>query len=396
MKVFFWKIYTYSFFDQFILLYTSYSLLFKDSGLDSLQIGLLFGILPVTTLLFEVPTGVLADKYPRRNLLFLAQLLKAAGYACWLFMGNYLGFAIGFFLWGFSTTLVSGTFEPFVYDELKAFNLQDSYEKVHGRIDAFKYIGMTLATLLGGFVAEFGYDKVLVPSIFAPLLAGCLILTTRSVHAEKSTEEREYWHILKSAFLETRGNAYLLQLMIYMVIAFGVMEGTHEFWGLFLQERNVSLTLMGVIFAVANAAVSAAGFTSHLWRLHGKRLYLFSFVGCFAGIAIAFFNVWIAVLLSLIFSYFLQVVLIKYEARVQHEIESSQRATVTSIKSLATQLCTFIYFILVGVLADRFGYVSFFWLAGSIIAVLSTIYLFLKSKKGSSEADDVLLQESAN
>ena len=377
MRVFLAKIYAYAFFDQFILLYTSYSLLFRDSGLSEIQIGLLFAVLPVTTLIFEVPTGVLADKYSRRLLLFCAQLVKAMGYALWLVMPTYAGFIIGFALWGFATTLVSGTFESFVYDELKYFNLEKTYEKIHGRIDAAKFIGMTLATLLGGLVAEFGYDKVLIPSIVAPLIAGVLILRTPAAHSIGTTGERRYWHVLKEAVIESVKNHNLLQLILYFGVVFGVMEASHEFWGLYFSERSISLAYLGVIFAVANGVVAVAGFSAHLWELDGKGLYGYVLIACVSAIVLQFTPIFTTIFLSLVFSYVMQVALIKYEARMQHEISSSQRATVTSIKSLLAQFFAFAYFVGVGVLAKYFGFASFFWLAGLIIGCITVAYLML-------------------
>ncbi len=378
VRIFLWKIYAYSFLDQFILLFTSYSLFFRDSGLQPLQIGVLYGILPVTTFIFEVPTGVLADTYSRRTLLSLAQLLRAVAFLLWFIFQNYVSFAAGFALWGLSMTLISGTFESFVYDELKHFNREKEYERVRGRIDASHFAGLTLATFFGGFVAAFGYEMVFIPSIAIPLAAASVILMTRPVHAVRSTGERQYWHIVCGAFTEMRGNPYLLRIMVYFAVSFGVIEGSNEFWVLYFGERGVVLGEIGIILAMANAATVLAGFTTHHWRAAERTMYLLMLVAGAVAIASTMFSTLASVCFSLIFCYTSQIAIIKCETRLQHAAQSHQRATVTSIRSLLTQMVTFVYFLVVGLLAEYFGYGSFFWLVGGVIGILSVIYMFLR------------------
>ncbi len=395
MRSFLVKIYGYSFLDQFILLFTSYSLFFRDSGLTPFQISILYGILPVTTFLFEVPTGVLADTCSRRTLLFIAQLLRAVAFTLWIVFQNYVSFAVGFALWGFSMTLISGTFESFVYDELKHYNREGEYERVRGRIDASHFTGLTLATFLGGFVAMFGYEMVFVPSIMIPVVAACVILTTRPAHTVRSTGERKYWHILRGAFAEMHGNPYLLRIVAYFALSFGVIEGSNEFWVLYFGERGVGLEEIGVILAMANAATVLAGFTTHHWKATERMMYLLMLAAGIAAIAATTFSTLISVLFALLFCYTSQIAIIKCETRAQHAVQSHQRATVTSVRSLLTQIVTFAYFLAVGVLAERFGYGSFFWLVGGVISIISILHLFLKTKKRTLELGDTGLQEIA-
>lgn len=385
VKTFLWKIYTYAFLDLFILLFTSYSLYFRDSGLEPLQIGALFGVLPLTTLLCEVPTGVLADKYSRRMLLSIAQLIRASGFAMWILFPSYMSFIIGFALWGFSTSLISGTFESFIYDELKYFGRETEYERVRGKVEAFRFVGLMLATFFGGFIALHSYEAVFIPSIIVPIVSAVLILTTRPVHSVRSTGERKYWHILREAFTEFRGNSYLLLIVSYFVLCFGVIDGSEEFWVLYFRERGVGLAGIGVILGVVNAVTALAGFTTHYWKTTERSMYLLMLIAGIAAINSTLFRLWITIPLSLLFSYVAQVAVIKSEARVQHAVQSHQRATVLSIRSLLAQLVTLGYFLAVGYFSEKYGYVSFFWIVGGVIAVLSALYIFIKHPKQTLE-----------
>ena len=90
--------------------------MFGDFGQTPLQIGILLGTWSSTALLLEIPSGVLADKYNRRTILFLAQVIRGIGYLVWMLYPTFLGFLIGFILWGTKSAFTSGTFQALVFD----------------------------------------------------------------------------------------------------------------------------------------------------------------------------------------------------------------------------------------------------------------------------------------
>lgn len=115
-----------------IPLYALYAVLFADHGLSTGQISALLSVWSVTAFLLEVPSGAWADTVSRRGLLVLSGVLLTAGFALWTVLPTYLGFALGFVLWGISGALVSGTFEALLYDELVARGARHAYPRIIG------------------------------------------------------------------------------------------------------------------------------------------------------------------------------------------------------------------------------------------------------------------------
>ncbi|CAM3937285.1 MFS transporter [Nocardia ninae] len=149
-----------------IPLYALYSLLFADHGLSTGQISSLFAIWSTTAFLLEVPSGAWADTVSRRALLILSGVLLTAGFALWTLVPTFLGFALGFVLWGTAGALVSGTFEALLYDDLAARGEQSSYARILGYTRAAAetaiVIGIVAATplyLWGGY-ALIGWSSV--------------------------------------------------------------------------------------------------------------------------------------------------------------------------------------------------------------------------------------------
>ena len=105
---------------ELIPVFPVYALLFTDAGLSTGQVSSLFIIWSATHVLLEVPSGAWADTVPRRRLLVLGAALYTGCFALWTAVPTYAAFAGGFVLWGLSGSLVSGTYEAYVYDHLHA------------------------------------------------------------------------------------------------------------------------------------------------------------------------------------------------------------------------------------------------------------------------------------
>jgi MFS family permease len=115
---------------ELIPLFPVYALLFTDAGLSTSQVSSLFVIWSATHVVLEVPSGAWADSFSRRHLLVLGAAVYAACFVLWTTVPTYPAFAAGFVLWGLSGSLVSGTYEAYVFDHLAARGATASYQRV--------------------------------------------------------------------------------------------------------------------------------------------------------------------------------------------------------------------------------------------------------------------------
>ncbi|NNH74033.1 MFS transporter [Nocardia uniformis] len=179
-----------------IPLYALYALLFADHGLSTAQISGLLAIWSTTSFLLEVPSGAWADTVSRRGLLILSGVLLVAGFAMWTVFPSYLGFALGFVLWGTSGALMSGTFEALVYDELAARGETSDYPRIMGCTRAASESAALIAIVAaaplfawGGY-ALVGWTSVAIAGLHA-LLACTLPSAPKVVSAEEAQELAE-------------------------------------------------------------------------------------------------------------------------------------------------------------------------------------------------------------
>src|SRR5690349_19752519 len=127
MQSFVRKISIYRFLDSFNPILVIFTLLFSHNVLSTFQISLILVIWSVTQLILEIPTGILADKFSRKNILIVASINRIFGYGLWLIGGSFWIYTLGAMMWSIKNALMSGTLESFVYDELKTYGKEEEY-----------------------------------------------------------------------------------------------------------------------------------------------------------------------------------------------------------------------------------------------------------------------------
>ena len=129
-------------------------------GYNLAQVGIAEGIFHITSLICEVPSGLLADLLGRRRTLIFSSI---AGVASSLFMGfgNHIAFIfLGMLFSGICLSMVSGTEEAIVYDSLLEARQEERYRKIRVRISIISRVCSTLACLFTPIAVLMGYQKL--------------------------------------------------------------------------------------------------------------------------------------------------------------------------------------------------------------------------------------------
>src|SRR5580658_5321019 len=126
----------------------------QSRGLSFTQIGLLSTVYCVTVMVFEVPTGALADHFGRRLAMTMGSLLMAAGCLVDYAGRSFPVFALGDGLLALGMTLASGADSAYLFDLLRDHRREHHYRRLEGSASAAKLVGTSLALMLGGWVAR--------------------------------------------------------------------------------------------------------------------------------------------------------------------------------------------------------------------------------------------------
>ncbi|WP_030453467.1 MFS transporter [Herbidospora cretacea] len=361
-----------AFFEEFVLLYPVYALLFADHGLSPGQISTLFVIWSLTSFLLEIPSGAWADTFSRRRLLVLSPLLTATGFGLWTFLPGYWSFTAGFVLWGVATAIGSGTAEALVYEELARLDAADAYARVTGRAEAAGTIAMMIAGAIAApAMAWGGYQAVGVASM-ATLVAAALVARTLPETREGPAEDGDgYLDVLKAGFREVRGSKTLGRRLLLVAAVTG-LSAFDEYLPLLAQGTGVGDAWVPPLMVLVSAGFAAGGF------LAGRGLRWTGPVTCAGGLLLiagaAVRSPWGFGFVAAAFGV-IQWAITAADTRLQHGLADRSRATVTSMSGLGTEVVAVLTF-------ACYGFGSAFAPSWVLFAVLAVPYTLIGAFQG--------------
>src|SRR4051794_11011612 len=128
-----------------------------DAGLSNLEAFAANAFFTAGMVIFEVPTGVVADTVGRRASYLLGTVTLVAStllyVLLWDMQAAFWMWALVSLLLGLGFTFFSGAVEAWLVDALHATGFTGEMESVFGRGQMVTGIGMLVGSLAGGFIA---------------------------------------------------------------------------------------------------------------------------------------------------------------------------------------------------------------------------------------------------
>ncbi len=161
----------FKFFDPFIILF------FREMGLSFLQIGTLISIREVATTILEVPTGLIADAYGRRNAMVFAFLFYILSFLIFYFIPVFLLYGVAMVLFGVGEAFRTGTHKAMIMHYLEIGGCSHLKVEYYGHTRGWSQIGSAVSALIAGALVFFAgsYRIVFIASV-VPYIGGLLLM----------------------------------------------------------------------------------------------------------------------------------------------------------------------------------------------------------------------------
>ncbi|MDJ0837876.1 MAG: MFS transporter [Acidobacteriota bacterium] len=213
-------------------------------GMDPLQMVLVGTALELGVLIFEVPTGVVADVYSRRLSTALGCCIIGLGF---LMEGLFPSFAmilVANLVWGGGYTFISGAFEAWLADELTAEGRQKMLASTLLRGGQWRQVGSLLG--IGASTLLVAWGNLQTPLIFAgccfivlgPLMR--LLMTERGFRPLPG-EDRRTWKAMTGtlkAGLQAARRRPVLWRVLSISLFFGMFsEAFDRLWVVHLRQN---------------------------------------------------------------------------------------------------------------------------------------------------------------
>ena len=247
------KLMVINFLTGMVFWYAIEKLFMQHIGITPVQMGINVAVLIIIILLFDVPSGILADKWNRKYTLILGLIsLTVSTMLCGISNGYFI-YMVGTIFYGFYVVFTSGTFQAIMYDSLHELGKQKHYDKYQGISYALFLAGVGISSVSSGYIysglgPRWPYYLSVVTSLMT--LAVLILLKEPKFHKPKS-DDKLLKHVKDSTKLVMQ-NKLIFHLAFFMTIAAILSNSVDDFIGLYFIALGVSAIAMGYLSSVAS------------------------------------------------------------------------------------------------------------------------------------------------
>ncbi|HBT49074.1 MFS transporter [Caldanaerobacter subterraneus] len=353
---------------------------FNKINLDFSQISLLIIINHIAVMLFEIPTGALADTYSRKFSVLLSLLIGSLTSIGIYFNTSFTVLLFLYFLSGVGATLNSGAFESWFADSFLLGQKEMDLTKYWGRLTSFNYLGSTIGFLGGSVLVRYNIFREiwLIEGIGIFLVFIYVFLAGKEAKLQKKTDEysyREYFNKIAKGTVYLFKHRILLSITVgsfFFFFSSGIMS---MLWQPYFERAGIPVELFGIILALTMVlSIFVPRYADRIGeRFKGaaRTLMIVSITSAlfiFMMYAIPKYSFIPYIIYTAVYSAHTPI----FMSYFNKLIPSSERATIISIYSLfisvSTILCTYSF----GVLSDKKGLYAALFLS-LITALISSI-----------------------
>lgn len=356
-----------------------YVLFLLDLGLSMTQVMILEMIFMFAIVLLEVPSGVFADLFGRKNSLLIAKICLSIGFLMVGLAEGFLLILLAQFVIAIAWSFSSGADEALVYDSLKTGKKEKDFKKILGRFNFVRQGTWTIVSILGGLLATyFAYRNLFYLTAGFFFIAFIFAFSLREPPKEKNIIEHHYLKHLKDAvrfsFTHVNVRFYILYFSMFGAVS-------HLTWFLiqpYYLNRGSSVFFIGIVMAVYFGTYAIGSLlTDKISKYFDERRLLFYLVGISAlsFIALYFTSPVMGLVAIGIMSLLCGIREVLISDGINKVTDSHHRATVLSVKNLGKGGIYIIFAFIIGRATDVYSPAFAFLLMG-IGLTLFTILLF--------------------
>ena len=360
-------------------------LFFIQNGLSLLQIGLIESIFHGTSLLCEIPSGMLADRFSYKTNLYLARLASIVSSILILFgQGSFWIYAIAMMVNALSYNFDSGTSTAFLYDSAVEAGQKDRYLQISSFLSGVAEVTRTLGTVVAGFFIHGALAWTYLIAIVLSLLSILLIFLMKE--PESKSGERNHLTI-KRILVVVKQEWQEKPVLFYWMFTYQLV-GTIMCMFYFYYQQKISdlvswqVSLIMLIGSGFNLlAVYLASQIGKKWNSNQVFPILVALTGLsllLVGLKTPFAYLSVYLLTNALYAVYQPI----YYNDLQAYLPSSVRATMLSINSMMFSLSMILIFPLTGWLIDTCGFVAVFLVLGLITLFSYPLLLIGLGKMG--------------
>ena len=173
-------------------------------GYSLIKIGIAETVFHIFSLTFEIPSGVFADVFGRKQMLVVSSIMRVIGSICMICSKNLTMVCVAIACFALAYNFSSGSGDALAYDSLKLVGEEVRYERYASNQLILYRLCNGISTLCAGFALFVGYKIAYASDILVTGIQIGVLLSLREIHLNHTGAERKQ-AVLQSVWKELRG-----------------------------------------------------------------------------------------------------------------------------------------------------------------------------------------------
>lgn len=359
MKTFLFKYYLFSIFSSTDFIRGLHIVYLLELGFSNKFTGICQTLLFVSSLLFEIPSGYIADKYGKKTSLIMGTYCFFLSSAIYLLSEDMAFISFLYILQGVGFSFFSGATDALLHNNLSIYDQTNHFYKYLAKARMLSSLTLFIATVLGGILYSYGWKILFLSYLLFQLLSivfAFLLNDSEDKSKEIKTKKQEIdtlQNTIKYTFKNTK--------LAYFILCVAFIEASHTPFFVFSQNlftsKGFEAEHISFLVAVALLTSSFSYLIASMFRKIRLDKKILSVICICSSILILFFfniSIWVSALLFIIFNALPHILFVYTDTFINEHFENRYRATCLSAVSFINSLFIAFSYLAIGLLADIF------------------------------------------
>ena len=350
------------------------------------QFTIIMAVFAFSTLILEIPTGVIADLLGKKKTLLISRAMYVIEIILVAFFNGFWIFLIAKIISGIGVSFSSGTNSALLYDSLKRLGRENEHKKISGLANSVSKVSMAVIFIIGAYLFSLNYKLPALASL--PLITLGFVLTfflKEPYPSKKKVNFKNSLNHLKNGLTFFKNNYYLKYLALFTFLIGSTISIMLSLSSIYFEAILIPISLIGIVSFVMNLVSAYSSKRAHNLeeRIGEKRSIYITTILIFTSVFLMSFIIpYIGLLFFLVIAFvqgFYEVIIGDY---VNRHVESSHRATMLSINNMFDNIGITLLFPLIGYFNKVYSLkISLFSFSIFILICCLLLIFYYKSNK---------------
>lgn len=361
-----------------------------ELGFSQTQAILLTWGATIVAILSEIPTGIFADRFSRKNAVLIGVCLLCVSRVSWVVTGNFWLIGVAQIIGGLGIAFASGAYDAIIHDSISndmkdgdVKEVERTFSKYLGRKNASYFVARVFLGLLGAWIFTINRYLPYWGAIIILVICGALAC---GLHEEKNQhyEEKKYLKEALSHVLHKTSIVHLFFIGFNYLIVGDMIYSQIQPYGTMIEAGAITVGILYATQAIFGALTSFFFQNINLKISAAKISIYLSIISIITTLLLLTDTVFAAFIVMVVLGCNGGVMSPMFDNEIMKNSPSRLKATILSISNFVLHVPAIIAAIIGSMMIDQFGTSDtfrFFIIISLLLAPLSIVSYFRFKKK---------------